>query len=196
MDTVAKAMSKVRRELFVPTEFIKSASMDQPIAIPGGQTISASHMHRIVLSELDLKPGEKFLEVGAGSGIMLAYAKEMVGKEGKVVGMEINMETYKFGKACLKKAGYKNVTYVHGDGSMGYPKYAPYDKIAISAASPDIPKPLISQLKSNGVILAVIGAPEGEQHLIKIRKTKSGDLISKNILSVIFVPLRGKYGWS
>ena len=192
---VKKAMLKVPRELFVPKEHYDQAYTDTPLPIPGDQTISASHMHAITLSELKLKEGEKVLEVGAGSGILLAYIREIVGNKGRVVGIEINKETYEFGANNLKKAGYKDVVLIHGDGSLGYPKYAPYDKIIVSAASPDIPKPIIEQLKTNGILLIVIGSPYGEQNLIKIKKTKSGKLIKKELLPVIFVPLKGKYGW-
>lgn len=192
---VKRTMSEVPRELFVPEKYYDEAYSDTPLPIPGEQTISAPHIHAITLSELKLKEGEKVLEIGAGSGILLAYIREIVGDKGKVVGVEINKETYEFAKENLKRAGYKDVILIHGDGSLGYPKYAPYSKIIVSAASPDIPKPLIEQLKPNGTLLIIIGSPYGEQNLIKIKKTKSGKLIKKELLPVIFVQLKGKYGW-
>ncbi len=192
---VKKVMLKVPRELFVPEKHYDDAYSDIPLPIPGGQTISASHIHAVTLSELKLKEGEKVLEVGAGSGILLAYIRELVGSKGKVVGIEINKETYEFGKENLKKAGYKDVVLIHGDGSQGYPKYAPYDKIVVSAGAPDIPKPIINQLKPNGILLIVIGSPYGEQNLIKVNKTKERKLIENQILPVIFVPLKGKHVW-
>ncbi len=192
---VKKTMLKVPRELFVPKEYYDEAYSDTPLPIPGEQTISAPHIHAFTLSELELKEGDKVLEIGAGSGILLAYIREIVGDKGKVVGIEINKETFEFGKENLKKADYKDVILIHGDGSEGYPKYAPYDKIVISAASPDIPKPIIEQLKPNGILLIIIGYPYGEQNLIKVKRTKIGKLIKKELLPVIFVPLKGKYGW-
>lgn len=192
---VKKAILKVLRELFVPEKYYHEAYSDTPLSIPGNQTISAPHIHAITLSELKLNERYRVLEIGAGSGILLAYIREIVGDKGKVVGIEINKETYEFAKENLKKAGYKDIILIHGDGSLGYPKYAPYDKIVVSAASPDIPKPVIEQLKPNGMLLIVIGSSYGEQTLIKIRKTKSGKLIKKELLPVIFVPLKGKYGW-
>jgi len=192
---VKKALLKVPRELFVPEKYYDEAYTDTPLTIPGNQTISALHIHTITLSELKLNEGDKVLEIGAGSGILLAYIREIVGNEGRVIGIEINKETYEFAKENLKKTGYKDVILIRGDGSLGYPKYAPYDKIVVSAASPDIPKPVIEQLKPNGILLIVIGSPSGEQTLIKIKKTKSGKLIKKELLGVIFVPLRGRYGW-
>ncbi|MBI2005438.1 MAG: protein-L-isoaspartate O-methyltransferase [Candidatus Aenigmarchaeota archaeon] len=192
---VKKTMLKVSRELFVPEKHYYDAYSDTALLIPGDQTISAPHMHAITLSELKLKEGDKVLEVGSGSGILLAYIREIVGKKGKVVGIEINKETYKFAKENLKKASCKDVILIHGDGSLGYPKYAPYDKIVVSAASPDIPKPIIEQLKPSGLLLIVVGSPYGDQNLIKVRKTKSGKIIENQLLPVIFVPLRGKYGY-
>lgn len=193
--TVKKAMLKVPRELFVPEDYYDRSYEDIPLPIPGGQTISAPHMHTITLSELKLKRGEKVLEIGAGSGIILAYIREIVGPKGKVVGVEINKETYNFAKANLENANYRDIILIHGDGSLGYPKYAPYDKIVVSAGAPDIPKPIIGQLKPNGILLIIIGSPFGEQNLFKIKKTKTGKLIRKEILPVIFVPLKGRYGW-
>ena len=192
---VKKAMLKVPRELFVPKKYYDQAYTDTPLPIPGDQTISASHIHAITLSELELKEGENVLEIGAGSGILLAYIREIVGEKGKVVGIEINKDTYEFAKNNLKKVSYKDIILIHGDGSLGYPKYAPYDKIIVSAASPDIPEPIIEQLRPNGVLLIIIGSPYADQNLIKIKKTKSGRLIKKELLPVIFVPLKGKHGW-
>jgi len=153
-------------------------------------------MHAISLEALQLKPGEKFLEVGAGSGIMLAYAYEIIKSKEKVFGIEIVPEAYKFGKENLEKAGYGNkVKLVLGDGSLGLPNYAPFDKVLISAACPDIPKPLKEQTKVGGRIVAVIGLPHGDQHLVLVEKTKGGKFLRKKLLPVVFVPLVGEYGW-
>jgi protein-L-isoaspartate(D-aspartate) O-methyltransferase len=190
---VKKAMLKVKRENFVLDEIKEDAYADIPLPIPGGATISAPHMHAISLESLELKSGDKFLEVGAGSCILLAYAKEIVGK-GEIIGIEFDKETYEFGKENLKKTGYWNkVKLILGDGSLGLPEEAPFDKILVSAASPDIPEPLIQQLKSDGKIVAVIGGVGG-QKLVSLEK-KGEKIKKKDLLSVIFVPLKGKYGW-
>lgn len=152
-------------------------------------------MHAISLEALNLKPGDKFLEVGAGSGIIQAYAYEIIGKKGKVIGIEINKETYEFGKKNLEKADYKNVKFILGDGSIGLPEEAPFNVILISASSPQVPPPLIEQLKTNGRIVAVIGSPYGEQNLVYFKKTKNNKIIKKVLLPVIFVKLQGQYGW-
>jgi len=192
---VEKAMLKVKRELFVPEKYKDSAYVDTPLPIPGGGTISAPHMHAISLEELKLKPGEKFLEVGAGSGIVEAYVSEIFKGKGEIIGIEFIPETYEFGKKNLKKAGYTNVKFVCGDGSKGLPEEAPFDKILVSAASPDIPKPLVEQLKVNGVILAIVGRPYGDQQLVYFKKLSNKKYVRKNLLPVIFVPLRGEYGY-
>jgi len=153
-------------------------------------------MHAISLEALELKPGEKFLEVGAGSGIVLAYAYEIIKSKGKVFGIEIVPEAYEFGKKNLEKAGYGDkVKIVLGDGSLGLPNQAPFDKVLISAACPDIPKPLKEQIKVGGRIVAVVGSPYGDQDLVLIEKTKNGKFLRKKLLPVVFVPLVGKYGW-
>lgn len=191
---VKRAMLKVKREDFVPEENIASSYLDMPLPIPGGGTISAPHMHAISLCALKLKQGEKFLEVGSGSGIVLAYAKEIVGTKGKVFGIEINKESYEFGKENLKRAGYeKKVVMVHGDGSQGLPEEAPFDKVLISAASPNIPEPMKEQVKVGGVAVAVVGPPRGDQELVYFEKMKDGSWKSKNLGGVIFVPLLGKF---
>jgi protein-L-isoaspartate(D-aspartate) O-methyltransferase len=193
---VRRAMLKVKRELFVFKEYLKDAYLDVPLQIPGGATISAPHMHAISLSALKLKPGDKVLEVGAGSGILLAYMKKIVGDKGKVFGIEITPETFEFAKKNLEKAGYsKKVKLILGDGSMGLPEDAPFDKILVSATAPDFPKPLIDQLKVGGIIISIIGPPSGHQELVYVEKAKEGKLIRKNLGGVVFVPLTGKYGW-
>lgn len=191
---IKKAMLKVKREEFVDLEYKKDAYIDTPLPIPGGVTISAPHMHAIFLSALKLKAGDKFLEVGAGSGVVLAYAKELVSDEGEVIGIEYVPETYEFAKNNLKKTGYdKKVKLILGDGSKGLPEEAPFDKILMSASCPEIPPPLIEQLKPGGILVAPVGRLE--QELVCIEKTKDGKIIRKNLGGVIFLLLKGMYGF-
>jgi protein-L-isoaspartate(D-aspartate) O-methyltransferase len=193
---IENAMLKVKREGFVDPVHKQDAYIDMPLPIPGeAATISAPHMHAICLSALKLKAGDKFLEIGAGSGIFQAYAREIVGEKGKIIGIEIDSETYEFGKKNLERAGCKDVKFVLADGSKGLPEEAPFDKILISAACPDIPKPLIEQLKPNGIIIAVVGSFHGDQELVYLKKMKDGKIKRKNLLPVIFVTMKGEYGW-
>ncbi len=191
---VKSAMMKVRREDFVLPEYRESSYRDTPLPIPSEATISAPHMHAISLSALDLKPGDRVLEVGAGSGILLAYMKEIVGMKAEVVGVEIAMEVYRFAKNNLEKSGYdKKVRLVLGDISNVVDKKK-FDKIIVSATCPDIPKVLVDNLKIGGILIAPVGQQYGHQELIMVKKAKKGPVV-KNLGGVMFVPLRGKYGF-
>jgi protein-L-isoaspartate(D-aspartate) O-methyltransferase len=153
-------------------------------------------MHAICLEALKLRRGEKFLEVGAGSGILLAYAYEIIKERNKVFGIEIVPEAYEFGKRNLEKTGYGDkVKIMLSDGSLGLHEYAPFDKILISAACPDIPKPLEEQLKVGGRMVAVVGPPYGDQNLVLVKKLKNKKFFRETLLPVVFVPLSGRYGW-
>lgn len=190
-ERIEKAMLKVKRELFVLPEYKEDAYVDTPLPIPGNATISAPHMHCIYLHALELKENDRVLEVGFGSGILLAYIKEVIGK-GEIFGIEINPETFKFGKKNLRRAGYKDIKLILGDGSKGL-ENVQFDKILVSAACPEIPKPLIEQLKPGGILIAPVGSISGNQELIKIKKNKK--IKKENLGSVIFLPLLGKYGF-
>jgi len=193
---IKKSMLKVKREQFVLPDYRRDAYLDMPLPIPGDATISAPHMHAIFMSSVKLKPGDKVLEVGAGSGILLAYIREVIGSKCKVIGIEFSPETYEFAKKNLKKSGYnKKVKLVLGDGSKGLPKEAPFDKIIVSAVCPEIPRPLIKQLKLGGILVAPVGGISSGQDLIYLEKTKKGEMIRKVLGGVIFVPLIGKYGY-
>lgn len=192
---IKRAMLRIKREHFVLPEHKENAYDDTPLPISADATISAPHMHAIYLSAADFRPGEKVLEIGAGSGILLVYIKELVGPKGEVVGVEIIPEVYSFAKNSLEKSGYaKKVQLILGDGSKGVDKKK-FDKIVVSATCPEIPKPLIKQLKNGGMIIAPIGEPYGHQELVCVKKTKQGKLMRKNLGSVVFVLLRGQYGW-
>ena len=195
-ERIKRAMLKVKRELFVLPEYKQDAYVDTPLPIPGGQTISAPHMHAIFMSALKLQSGDKVLEIGAGSGILLAYMKEVVGIKGKVIGIEIVPEAYEFAKQNLKKTGYdKKVKLILGDGSNGLPKEAPFDKIVSGASAPEVPKPWIDQLKPGGILVTPVGGLSAGQDLIYVEKTKEGKIVKKNLGGVVFVPLTGKYGY-
>jgi protein-L-isoaspartate(D-aspartate) O-methyltransferase len=195
VEKIKNAMLKIRREDFVLPDYRGNAYDDNPLPIVGDATISAPHMHAMYLSAAELTPGDSVLEIGAGSGILLVYVKEIVGPKGEVVGVEIVPEVYSFAKNNLEKTGYdKKVKLVLGDGSKAAGKKK-FDKILISATAPEIPKSLIGQLKPGGMIIAPVGEPYGRQELVAVQKTKEGKVVTKNLGSVIFVPLKGEYGW-
>jgi len=197
-DAMERAMLKVPREAFMDERYIEYSYSDQPMPIPGDgrQTISAPYMYPIFYEPLQLKPGFKILEIGTGSGYGAALAKELVGDEGLVVTIEINPITYKFALSNLRRLGY-DVIVILGDGSLGYPYKAPYDAICVTAACPEIPQPLIKQLKNPGKLMAPVGGLSGlfGQDLVLLEKDKQGKIEKRVLMQVVYVPLIGKYGW-
>ena len=188
---VIEAFKKIPREKFVKEKHLEEAYGDYPLSIGEGQTISQPTTVMLMTQALELKQDEKVLEVGTGSGYQAAIISNIIGKKGKIISTEIVPELAKFAQNNIKKLNLKNVKIMHNDGSKGYEKEAPYDKIIITAACPKIPKQLISQLKENGRIVAPVG-DLNEQVIIKARK-KDGKLIEENLGQFMFVPLKGKY---
>lgn len=193
------AMRKVPRELFMPEALREYAYYDEPYPIPGDgrQTISAPYTYPLFYEPLDLRVGDRFLEIGMGSGYGAALARELVGDEGLVATIEINRDTYEFGVKNLKKAGYRDVVAVLGDGSKGCPKYAPYNKICITAACPKIPQPLLKQLDKPGRLIAPVGPLSSliGQDLTLLIRDERGDERVERLTKVVYVPLQGEYGW-
>lgn len=189
---VLEAMEKIPRHEFVPRSMEGEAYSNVPLPIGYGQTISQPYTVAFMLEALELKEGNKVLEVGTASGYNACLIAEIVGKKGKVYTIEIIPELVKTAEENIKKAGIKNIKVVHGDGSRGYEKAKPYDRIILTAGAPSVPKPLIKQLKYGGILVGPIGSM-CSQNMIKITKTKKG-LIKKDIGLFIFVPLKGRYG--
>lgn len=190
---IKEAMLKVRREDFIPPLYRDYAYFEVPLPLPGEQsTISCPHSYPLFYEPLGLNKGHKFLEIGLGSGYGAALAREIVGKEGLVVSIEIDLLTFEFARKNLQIAGYKDIILVKGDGSFGYPKMSPYDRICITAACDKIPPSLIEQLKIGGKLIAPV-IEEGIQNLVLVEKTKKG-IKRRVICEVLYVPLRGKYG--
>jgi len=191
-----EAVLAVPREEFMDQRFRDYAYMDRPFPIPGDgrQTISAPYMYPASYEPLELGLGMKMLEIGAGSGYGAALAKELVGEKGLVVSVEINTETHAFAERNLKRTGY-DVALILGDGSLGYPELAPYDAISVTASTPDVPPPLLDQLKIGGRLIAPVGGRSLEgQDLLLIHKTEDG-LTRKSLMKVVYVPLLGRYGF-
>ena len=198
-DAVAQAMFRVPREEFMDPVYVDYAYSDQPFPIPGDgrQTISAPYMYPIFYEPLELEPGDRLLEIGAGSGYGAALAHELVGPTGIVVAIEINPVTYRFAEANLRRTGYDDILLVLGDGSLGYPEKAPYDAIVVTAACPDIPRPLIEQLRAPGRLMAPVGGASSllGQDLVMLEKDGEGRISRRSMMKVAYVPLTGEYGW-
>jgi len=189
---VEKAFLEVERENFVPDKIKQYAYMDTPLEIGNGQTISAPHMVAIMVEGLDIKKGQKILEIGAGSGYHAAIVSKLVGKKGHVYTVERHSSLVENAKKNLKKSKIENVTIETGDGSEGLQKYAPYNRIYVTCAAPDIPQPLIDQLKKNGKLMIPVGRMISQLELIEKIENK---IHRKNLGGCAFVPLVGKYGF-
>jgi len=158
-------------------------------------------MVSIMDEALELEVGHRVLEVGAGSGWHASTIAEIVAptdtpkeKWGHVYTVEIIPELAELARKNVEKAGYGDrITIICGDGSMGYPEKAPYDRILVTAAAPDIPKPLIEQLKNGGILVIPVGGIYFYQALVRAIK-RDGKIIEENLGGVAFVPLTGKYG--
>lgn len=187
---VLDAFKKVKREDFVVKELIKEAYEDVPLPILQHQTISQPTTVVIMLQALEVRPGMKVLEIGAGSGYNAALLSILVGPKGKVYTTEIIPDLAKFAKDNLKK--FKNTEVHQSDGSFGLPKFGKFDRIICTAAAKTIPKPLINQLKENGIIVIPVG-PRYGQKMVKGIKHK-GKLETISLGDFMFVPLTGEFG--
>ncbi|HID18324.1 TPA: protein-L-isoaspartate(D-aspartate) O-methyltransferase [Candidatus Bathyarchaeota archaeon] len=197
---VERAMLKVPREKFVPERLRDQAYIDMPLPIGWGQTVSALHMVALMCELLELEVGHRVLEVGAGCGYHAAVVAEIVAPEetenpGHIYTIEIVRELADLARRNLKETSYANrVTVIQGDGSLGFPEQAPYDRIFVTAAAPGIPPPLAQQLKPGGRIIIPVGDPYSYQVLRVAKKQLNGTLSWEDLLGVAFVPLRGAYG--
>ena len=187
-----KAFLEVEREKFVPAMMKKYAYFDTPLEIGNGQTISAPHMVAIMCEALDIKKGQSILEIGAGSGYHAAIVSRIVGEKGSVYTVERFPSLAERAKKNLENAGIQNVTVETGDGSEGLPKYAPYDRIYVTCAAPEIPKLLVEQLKDFAKMLVPVGRLICNLELIE---KKGNKVTSENICGCCFVPLIGKHGF-
>ncbi len=190
-ENVLTAMWRVKRHLFVPSHLSAQAYGDYPLPIGEGQTISAPHMVAMMCDLLELKEGEQVLEIGAGSGYHAAVIAEIIGSAGHVYSIERIKWLVEFSNENLRHAGYSNVTVILGDGTLGLPEHAPYDKINVTCTAPDVPPPLLEQLKTGGKMVIPIGKYRQALYLVEkrngVEREKKGD--------VVFVPLLGRYGF-
>ena len=188
---VLEAMNRVKRHLFVPPELRDQAYGDYPLPIGGGQTISAPHMVAMMCDYLKLERGDKVLEIGAGSGYHAAVIAELIGAEGRVYTVERLALLVDFSMRNLREAGYKNVVVVAGDGTLGLPEYAPFNKICVTCAAPAVPPPLLEQLETGGRMVIPIGRYIQELYLVE----KKNGIEKQSKCEVVFVPLIGRFGF-
>jgi protein-L-isoaspartate(D-aspartate) O-methyltransferase len=182
---VLRVMRATPRHLFVPPESRELAYNDHPLAIGYGQTISQPYIVAYMTELLEPARTQKVLEIGTGSGYQTAVLSPLAGH---VYSIEIVPELARDAAALLGKLGYKNVTVRHGDGYRGWPEQAPFDRIILTAAPPDVPPALIEQLKPGGKLVAPVGRGFG-QELVVIGKDRAGKLTRRAVLPVRFVPM-------
>ncbi len=180
-EKILDAFKKVPRENFVLQKYRAEAYFDEPLPIGYGQTISQPTTVAIMTSALEPDKGDKILEIGAGSGYQAAIISELIGDKGKLYTLERIKELASFAKQNLKS--YKNVSVIHADGTKGYAKAAPYDRIIVTAAASELPLQIFKQLKEKGTMVIPI-----EDHLFKIAKQKSKPVM-EDLGLFAFVPL-------
>ncbi len=191
---VIRAMLKIPRHEFVPHNIIKLAYHDSPQQIGLGQTISAPHMVGIMAEKLDIKKGQKILEIGGGSGYHAAVFAEIVGEKGHIYSVEYIETLAERARENIKRCGMEAlITVVVGDGSLGLEESAPYDRIFVSCAAPYVPEPLLDQLKDNGKLLIPLGSLYYQT--LMLYEKKGNKIKEKDYGGCVFVPLRGVHGF-
>lgn len=182
---VLRAIERIPRELFVDDAFSEHAYQDIALPIECGQTISQPFVVAIMTEKLDLKPTHKVLEIGTGSGYQAAILSQLCRR---VYSVERWRELQKAAEARLAKLKIANVTTIIGDGWLGWPPQAPFDRIIVTAAALDAPAALLDQLREGGRMIIPLGETRDTQSLVQIDKTPEG-LVETPLLPVRFVPL-------
>jgi protein-L-isoaspartate(D-aspartate) O-methyltransferase len=187
---VLAAFGKVPREEFIAGEDVGDAYGDHPVPIGAGQTVSQPYIVAIMVEALELRPGERVLEVGTGTGYQAAILGEVAAE---VWTIERLAELAERARQILRRLGYDNVHVVQGDGSLGLPEHAPFDKILVAAAAPRVPESLTAQLADGGRLVIPVG-DRAEQQVHVVRKVGRETVVTTHELCR-FVPLVGKEGW-
>ena len=183
---VLKAVSTVKRELFVPEKYRDLAYSDRPLPIGHNQTISQPYIVAYMTEQLQVQKSQKILEIGTGSGYQAAILAELANH---VFTIEIIPELAEGAEKVLHENKYSNITVRTGDGYKGWPEEAPFDRIMVTAAPEEIPEALVEQLAQGGRMIIPVGANLFMQYLWMIKKDKGGIVTKEKILPVRFVPM-------
>jgi protein-L-isoaspartate(D-aspartate) O-methyltransferase len=183
---VLAAMGKVLRHEFVPPAEQRQAYADKPLPIGYGQTISQPYIVALMTQLLDLKPGQRALEIGTGSGYQAAVLAEITEA---VFTIEIIEPLGQSAAERLKRLGYDKLQVKIGDGYFGWKEHAPFDAIIVTAAADHVPPPLLEQLKPGGRMAIPVGGPWQTQNLLLVTKDAAGRVQTESIVPVAFVPL-------
>jgi protein-L-isoaspartate(D-aspartate) O-methyltransferase len=189
---VLTAMGKIPRHYFVDEDLVDSAYGDRPLPIGAGQTISQPYIVAFMTQVLQLPVDGQgvALEIGTGSGYQAAVLSQLASH---VFSIERIAHLAERARQVLQRLNITNVTIKVDDGGYGWPEHSPYDGILVTAAAPELPRPLITQLKDGGRVLAPIG-PRGHQVLLCLQR-KGDRFVEERLAPVAFVPLLGEHGW-
>ena len=189
-DRVMAAMKQVPRHEFLPADLRYCAYDNGPAPIGSGQTISQPYIVALMSDLLNTKPADIILEVGTGSGYQAAILSQLVQQ---VYSVEIIEQLAMQARKRLGELGYNNVEVRNADGYFGWPEYAPYDGVIVTAAAPHIPQPLIDQLRTGARLVIPVGLPYRYQELMVVEKKANGEIETRKVLGVGFVPLTGEH---
>lgn len=186
---VLEAFRAVPRERFVPAAHLSEAQANHPLPIGHGQTISQPYIVGYMTQALDLRPSERVLEIGTGSGYQAAILAELV-KD--VYSVETIQALADRARTVLTELGYDNIHITTGNGYHGWPEEAPYDVVIVTAAATHVPPPLVEQMVPGGRMIIPVGPSLAVQRLLLVRKSESGRVSEQSLLPVRFVPFTGE----
>ena len=189
-ERVMRVMGLVGRHRFVPAKLQSQAYENRPLPIGYGQTISQPYIVALMTDLLELEAGDVVLEIGTGSGYQAAILSRLVSE---VYSIEIIPELAESASSRLRRLGFDNVEVKNADGYFGWQQHAPFDAIIVTAASSHIPPPLVQQLKPGGIMMIPVGAVFQVQQLSLVRKNPDGELTTRQVLPVRFVPFTGEH---
>ena len=187
---VLEAMARVPRHRFIDAALRSRAYGDHALPIGGGQTISQPYMVALMTQALGLSGGEKVLEIGTGSGYQAAVLAEFTPR---VFSIERSPELSRTAASTLRALGYNNVILKKGDGTLGWPEHAPFDRIVVTAGAPDLPVPLFQQLADGGILVIPVGDREMQCLEVIVRDGEKAK--TRRLVECTFVPLVGREGW-
>jgi protein-L-isoaspartate(D-aspartate) O-methyltransferase len=190
---ILEAFRSVPREEFLSEEYRDLAYGDHPLPIEAGQTISQPYIVALMIQAAEITPGDRVLEVGAGSGYAAAVMSRIAGS---VIAIERQHDLVQVASERMQRLGFDNVRIVEADGTRGWEPEAPYDAILAAASGSHVPPPWVKQLADGGRIVMPVGDPSWIQKLIKVTKGPAGKLITEDLGGVRFVPLIGEEGWN
>jgi protein-L-isoaspartate(D-aspartate) O-methyltransferase len=187
------AFRAVPRECFVPAGVREFAYGDGPLPIEAGQAISQPYIVALMIDAAGVAPGDKVLEIGAGSGYAAAVTSRIAQA---VIAVERHSELVALARGRMERLGFDNVRIVEGDGTAGLPAEAPFEAILCAASGSHVPEALRRQLAVGGVLVMPVGEPEAIQNLVKVTRRGEEHFTEENLGPVRFVPLIGAHGWA